>query len=259
MSERARKYGRFSHRGRTFVGEVIGSKVRESKAGSMEELIELGPGLSRSTHQLEDLKILAPLERPSKLICIGLNFKSHIREMGREMPKEPIIFSKPSSSIIGPEDPIVLPDMSARVDYEGESALVIGKRASDVRSGSKYIFGYTCLNDVTARDLQAKDVDWTRAKGFDTFAPMGPVISTAAPSGVTTKLNGKVVQRSPLSDRVFDDAALVEYISTIMTLLPGDVISTGTPSGIGPLRPGDSVEVDVDTVGRLRNRVIKSR
>lgn len=259
MQGRARKYGRFSLKGRTFVGELVGDEVRESKASSMEDLIELRPGPGKRTYDLSELKTLAPLERPSKMICIGLNYRSHIREMGWETPNEPIIFSKPSSSIIGPGDTIVLPEASSRVDYEGECAIVIGKRADHVRSGSKHVFGYTCLNDVTARDLQKTDVDWTRAKGFDTFAPMGPFISTSRPTTVSTRLNGKTVQRSPLDDRVFDDAALVEYISAIMTLLPGDVIATGTPSGIGQLNPGDVVEVDLDTVGMLRNRVIKSR
>ena len=259
MAGKARMYGRFSLKGRDFVGELAGGKVSEIKDSSMEELIELSPGHRSQTHRLSELRVLAPLERPSKMVCIGLNYRSHIREMGWDTPVEPIIFSKPSSSIIGPDDHIVLPAASKRVDYEGESAIVIGKRATRVSHGSKYIFGYTCINDVTARDLQEKDVDWTRAKGFDTFAPMGPYISTAPPTTVTTRLNGKVVQRSALDDRVFQDAALVEYISTVMTLKPGDVIATGTPSGIGKLAPGDTVEVDLDTVGTLRNRVFKSR
>jgi 2-keto-4-pentenoate hydratase/2-oxohepta-3-ene-1,7-dioic acid hydratase in catechol pathway len=260
MSERASQkiFGRFFVSGRTFVGEVEGDEVRESKATSMLELIDKRLGTTDSSHDLSELKVLAPVERPSKIICVGLNYKGHIREMGSQLPQSPIIFSKPSSAMVGPGDSIVLPSPSRRVDYEGESAIVIGKRASHVRNGSKYIFGYTCFNDVTARDLQESDVDWTRAKGFDTFAPTGPFISTTAPSKVTTKLNGKVVQHSLLSDRVFDDANLVEYISTIMTLEPGDVIPTGTPSGISPMSPGDVVEVELDTVGTLRNKVIKS-
>jgi 2-keto-4-pentenoate hydratase/2-oxohepta-3-ene-1,7-dioic acid hydratase in catechol pathway len=171
-------------------------------------------------------------------------------------PKVPIIFMKPSSSIIGPGESIVLPKMSSRVDYEGGSAIVIGKRASHVRNGAKHIFGYTCLNDVTARDLQKADPDWTRAKGFDTFAPMGPFISKSSPTRVTTRLNGAVVQDAPLSDRVFGDAALVEYISSIMVLEPGDIIATGTPSGISAMRHGDVVEVELDGIGRLRNQVV---
>jgi 2-keto-4-pentenoate hydratase/2-oxohepta-3-ene-1,7-dioic acid hydratase in catechol pathway len=176
--------------------------------------------------------------------------------MNWDTPKVPIIFMKPSSSIIGPEEPIVLPAMSSRVDYEGESAIVIGKRASHVKNGAGHIFGYTCLNDVTARDLQKIDPDWTRAKGFDTFAPTGPFISSKCPTRVTTHLNGKVVQDAPLSDRVFGDAALVEYISSIMVLEPGDIIATGTPSGISPMKHGDLVEVELDGIGRLRNQVV---
>ena len=253
-----RMFGKFSVKGRTFVGEVRQDDVREVKASSMLEFMEKRPGTTDKVYGLSELKVLAPVERPSKIICIGLNYKGHIREMGAQPPQTPIIFSKPSSAMIGPGDSIVLPPVSRRVDFEGESAIVIGKRASHVRNGSGHIFGYTCFNDVTARDLQKIDVDWTRAKGFDTFAPTGPFISTTAPSEVTTKLNGKVVQHSPLSDRVFDDASLVEYISTVMTLEPGDLIPTGTPSGISSMSAGDVVEVELDTVGTLRNKVIKS-
>lgn len=146
--------------------------------------------------------------------------------------------------------------MSSRVDFEGECALIVGRRASRAKDGLKSIFGYTCLNDVTARDLQKVDADWTRAKGFDTFAPVGPFISSTPPSRVVTRLNGRVVQDAPLSDRVFGDAALVEYISSIMTLEPGDIIATGTPSGIAPMKPGDVVEVELDGVGTLRNQVV---
>jgi len=253
-----RLYGRFSVNERTFVGEVRGDEVVEVKAASMLEFMEKRSAPMDRSYKLSELKVLAPVERPSKIICIGLNYKGHIREMGSKIPSTPIIFSKPSSAMIGPEEAIVMPPSSQRVDYEGESAIVIGKRASRVRNGSEHIFGYTCFNDVTARDLQKTDVDWTRAKGFDTFAPTGPFISTTAPSEVTTKLNGKIVQHSPLSDRVFDDASLVEYISTVMTLEPGDLIPTGTPSGISPMDAGDVVEIELDTVGTLRNRVIKS-
>jgi 2-keto-4-pentenoate hydratase/2-oxohepta-3-ene-1,7-dioic acid hydratase in catechol pathway len=152
----------------------------------------------------------------------------------------------------------VLPDVSVRVDCEGESAIVISRRARRVENGSDHILGYTCLNDVTARDLQKADPDWTRAKGFDTFAPMGPFISGSCPKRVATRLNGKTVQDAPLSDRVFDDEALVEYVSSVMTLEPGDVIATGTPSGISQMKMGDVVEVELDSVGILRNKVVKS-
>jgi len=243
---------------RSFVGVVEGDRVLETRASTMSAVIENGTSVTRREHALADLKILVPIDRPSKVVCIGLNYRSHIREMKWETPKVPIIFSKPSSSIIGPYEDIVLPSMSAKVDYEGESAVVIGKPASHAKDGMSHIFGYTCLNDVTARDLQKTDVDWTRAKGFDTFCPVGPFVSTVCPARVTTRLNGSIVQDSLLSDRVFDDAALVEYISSIMKLEPGDVIATGTPAGISSMHPGDVVEVELDTVGRLRNQVVKS-
>jgi 2-keto-4-pentenoate hydratase/2-oxohepta-3-ene-1,7-dioic acid hydratase in catechol pathway len=250
------KLGRFSEDGRIFVGEVVQGRVLETDAPSMTAAIEQGFKTSGKDHDLSSVKILAPVDRPTKILCIGLNYRSHIKEMGSETPKAPIIFMKPSSSIIGPGDNILLPGMSSRVDYEGESAVVIMKRASHVKDGGKYIFGYTCLNDVTARDLQKIDPDWTRAKGFDTFAPIGPFISDRCPTKVTTHLNGKVVQDAPLSDRVFGDAALVEYISSIMVLEPGDIIATGTPSGISPMKHGDVVEVELDGIGRLRNQVV---
>ena len=251
-------YGRFSKGGRSFIGVISGEHVTETNASTMAEIIGGSAKPSSKRHDLSGLKVLLPVDRPSKIICIGLNYRSHIQEMKCEVPKAPIIFSKPSSSVIGPDEDILLPSMSARVDYEGECAVVIGKRANHAKEGSSHIFGYTCLNDVTARDLQKTDVDWTRAKGFDTFCPMGPFVSTRAPTTVTTRLNDKVVQKSPLSDRVFDDAALIEYISRIMTLEPGDIIATGTPSGISPMKPGDVVEVELDGIGRLRNQVVKS-
>ena len=255
----ARKlFGRFSHGDRVLAGEVVGEKVYELEAESLLQLMTGRTRRSSEVHELCELRPLAPIERPPKIICIGLNYRGHIKEMGVDIPRVPIIFTKPSSAIIGPGEEIVMPDVSKRVDYEGESAIVIGKRASHVKDGAAYIFGYTCFNDVTARDLQKTDVDWTRAKGFDTFASSGPFVSTTAPSRVTTRLNGRVVQDSSLADRVFGDAALVEYISTIMTLEPGDLIPTGTPSGISPMSPGDIVEVELDTVGTLRNKVIKS-
>lgn len=253
---RSFKLGRFASGERIFVGSVSDERVRETNAGSMLSAILVGWEADGAEHDISSLRVLAPVERPSKIVCIGLNYRSHIKEMNWETPKAPIIFMKPSSSIIGPGEDIVLPEMSSRVDYEGESAVIIGERASHVKDGARFIFGYTCLNDVTARDLQKIDPDWTRAKGFDTFAPTGPFISSKCPEGVVTRLNGKVVQDAPLSDRVFDDAALVEYISSIMVLEPGDMIATGTPSGISPMRRGDRVEVELDGVGRLRNQVV---
>jgi len=261
LSRKVRKalLGRFSGDGREFVGQVRGDRVIETTSERMADAMTGPLEPAGREHKLSDLRVLPPVDRPSKIICIGLNYRSHIREMGWEPPEVPVIFTKPPSALIGPGDDIVLPEMSKRVDFEGESAIVIGRRASHSEDGSRHIFGYTCFNDVTARDLQKVDVDWTRAKGFDTFAPIGPLISPTCPSRVVTRLNGRVVQDAPLSDRVFDDAALVEYISAIMTLEPGDVIATGTPSGIAPMSPGDVVEVELDGVGVLRNQVVRGR
>ena len=253
------RYGKFAKDRRVFMGEVRGDEVVETDARCLADAMRYGAEPTRRKHKLSDLRTLAPVDRPSKIVCIGLNYRSHIKEMKAETPKVPIIFSKPSSAVVGPEEAIVIPPMSARVDFEGESALIIGRRATQVKDGLSHVFGWTCLNDVTARDLQKTDVDWTRAKGFDTFAPVGPYISKRPPTKVTTRLNGKTVQDAQLSDRVFGDAALVEYISTIMTLEPGDIIATGTPSGIAPMTHGDVVEVELDGVGCLRNQVVKPR
>jgi 2-keto-4-pentenoate hydratase/2-oxohepta-3-ene-1,7-dioic acid hydratase in catechol pathway len=254
------RIGRFiAKKGDAFIGIVRGDRVRETTATQLSDLMDGDIRLSGNDHSLSDLKTLCPVDRPSKIICIGLNYRSHIAEMGWETPKTPIIFTKPSSALIGPEEYIVLPEASSRVDFEGESAFVIGSRARNAKEGSEHIFGYTCFNDVTARDLQKSDPDWTRAKGFDTFAPIGPFLSISPPTEVVTRLNGKTVQRSLLSDRVFGDDDLVKYISTVMTLERGDIVATGTPSGIAPMNPGDSVEVELDGVGILRNRVRGNR
>lgn len=238
------------------MGLVDGESVEATESNDLSDVLTRGCRGTGMTFSLGQLRLLPPVNRPSKIICIGLNYRSHIKEMGWETPKAPIIFSKPASAIIGPGDPIVMPRASSRVDFEGESALIVSSRAKDASDGGAHIFGYTCVNDVTARDLQKTDPDWTRAKGFDTFAPIGPFISPAAPTRVETRLNGKVVQSSPLSDRVFGDAALVEYISTVMTLEPGDVVATGTPSGIAPMKAGDVVEVELDGIGCLKNPVV---
>jgi 2-keto-4-pentenoate hydratase/2-oxohepta-3-ene-1,7-dioic acid hydratase in catechol pathway len=252
-------FGRFAGGNGVFVGIVRGDRVIETDAASSLELIQKGAKATDAEHRLKDLKVLTPVDRPSKIVCVGLNYRSHIREMKAGFPKVPLIFSKPSSAIIGPGEDIVLPPASSRVDYEGECAIVIGSRASHVKDGLRCVFGYTCLNDVTARDLQKSDADWTRAKGFDTFCPIGPFVSTSAPTRVTTRLNGRTVQDCALADRVYDDAALVEYISSVMTLEPGDIIATGTPSGISPMKAGDVVEVELDGIGCLTNRVVKAQ
>ena len=248
--------GKFRSGPSTFVGMVRGDIVMQMDTDRMMDAIVGSASLTDDSHPLSELTVLAPVDRPSKIICVGLNYRSHIAEMKWDTPKEPIIFTKPSSAIIGHGEAIVLPSMSRRVDYEGESAIIIGSRAKNASNGGKHIFGYTGFNDVTARDLQEKDPDWTRAKGFDTFAPVGPFVSHNPPSSVVTRLNGDVVQQAPTSDRVFDDSALVEYISSIMVLEPGDVIATGTPSGISPMKAGDTVEVELEGIGTLKNHVV---
>lgn len=251
-----RRLGRFEGQDGVFMGLVDGKSVEPTESKNLADVLSDGCRGTGRKLSLGQLRILPPVHRPSKIICIGLNYRSHIKEMGWKAPEAPIIFTKPPSAIIGPDDPIVIPLASKRVDFEGESALIISSRAKDVEDGKRHIFGYTCMNDVTARDLQKTDPDWTRAKGFDTFAPIGPFISPTSPSRVETRLNGKTVQSSLLSDRVFGDAELVEYISTVMTLEPGDIIATGTPSGIAPMKAGDVVEVELDGIGCLKNRVV---
>src|SRR5437667_9134296 len=214
---------------------------------------------SRST-RLDDVRLVAPVE-PTKIVCIGRNYAAHAAELGNEVPKEPLMFLKPPSSIIGPEEAIVLPKYSQRVEHEGELALVIGRRCSQLRDGDdslSFVTGYTCLNDVTARDLQKSDVQFTRAKGFDTFCAVGPHIeSDLDPSNilVETHVNGVLRQSGVTSLMTYTPAFLVRWISRIMTLMPGDVIATGTPAGVGPLVAGDMVEVSVAGVGMLRNPV----
>ncbi|GGV02070.1 hypothetical protein GCM10010182_19560 [Actinomadura cremea] len=210
---------------------------------------------------LADVRLLAPI-LPSKVIAIGKNYADHAKEMGGEAPAEPLIFAKPSTSVIGPGEAVAYPEkLSERVDYEGELALVIGRMCREVPASraAEVILGYTCANDVTARDLQAKDGQWTRAKGFDTFCPLGPWIETEvdpADLAISTTVNGEVRQSARTSQLMHDVPKLVEYVSQVMTLLPGDVILTGTPAGVGPLEVGDEVAVTVENVGTLTNRVV---
>ncbi|QFG25309.1 fumarylacetoacetate hydrolase family protein [Actinomadura sp. WMMB 499] len=210
---------------------------------------------------LADVRLLAPI-LPSKVIAIGKNYAEHAAEMGGEAPAEPLIFAKPSTSVIGPGEAVAYPEkLSERVDYEGELAVVIGRMCREVPASraAEVILGYTCANDVTARDLQARDGQWTRAKGFDTFCPLGPWIETEADPAdlaISTSVNGEVRQSARTSQLMHDIPKLVEYVSQVMTLLPGDVILTGTPAGVGPLEVGDEVTVTVENVGSLTNRVV---
>ncbi|GAA2363598.1 fumarylacetoacetate hydrolase family protein [Nonomuraea africana] len=212
-------------------------------------------------YPLAEVRLLAPM-LPSKVIAIGRNYAEHAKELGNEVPEEPLIFMKPSTSVIGHGDAIAYPtSQSQRVDFEGELALVIGRLCREVPAerAKDVIFGYTCANDVTARDLQKKDVQFTRAKGFDTFCPIGPWIQTdldASDLALTTTVNGEIRQSGRTSQLINDIPALVAYVSAVMTLIPGDVILTGTPAGVGPLEIGDEVSVGIEGIGTLTNKVV---
>lgn len=228
----------------TLEGDLFGGKVKRGEA----------------VGELGDVKLLLPPVQPGKLVCVGRNYAAHAAEHDSEVPEEPLLFLKPPSAVIGHEAPIALPAVSERVDHEAELAVVIGKTARKVtrKEALDYVLGYTCANDVSARDLQRRDGQWTRAKGFDTFAPLGPCIETELDPGdlpITCRVSGEVRQEASTADMVFDVPTLIEYVTAIMTLEPGDVLLTGTPSGVGPLSPGDIVEVEVEGVGILRNPV----
>lgn len=216
--------------------------------------------LTNEQFELADVKLLSPVE-PSKVLCIGLNYSDHAKEFGRPIPEEPLLFLKPSTSVIGPEEYIIYPPQTTNLHYEAELAIVIGKAAKNVKMEEAYgyVFGYTAGNDITARDLQSKDNQWSRCKGFDTFCPLGPWIETDIkdPNNLDIKLtlNGELRQDSNTSLLFFKCAELIVYLSSIMTLLPGDVILTGTPAGIGAMVPGDKVEVYIEGIGSLVNTV----
>ncbi|MGZ5291703.1 MAG: fumarylacetoacetate hydrolase family protein [Actinomycetota bacterium] len=210
----------------------------------------------------DDVRLLAPV-LPSKLVCVGRNYAAHAAEFDHDVPEEPMLFLKPSTAVIGPHDPIGLLPISRRVDFEGELAVVIGRLARNVPAEEAYrvILGYTCANDVTLRDLQQRDGQWARAKGFDGSCPLGPWIETdldPTDVRVETRLNGEVRQAGQTTDMIFGVAELIEYITAFMTLLPGDAVLTGTPEGVGQLSAGDVVEVEVDGVGTLSNPVAVS-
>lgn len=207
---------------------------------------------------------LGPPCQPSKIIALGLNYADHAAEAGLPLPEQPIIFLKPPTAVIGDQDRIIYPAISQRVDYEAELAVVMGRRARNVPSheARRYILGYTCGNDVTARDLQQQDGQWTRSKSFDTFCPLGPwIVTDLNPSklAITCRVNGEVRQAGNTKDMIFSIWSLVSFISQIMTLEPGDVILTGTPAGVGPLSPGDMVEVEIEGIGTLRNEVVSEK
>lgn len=239
-------------------GVIEGNEVREIPGQLWTSREPTGP-----SWPLNSVKLLPPCT-PSKIVCVGRNYLEHAKELGNEAPKQPLIFLKPPSSVVAPDEPIVIPRISKRVDYEGELAAIVGRRCQNLQPNeniSPYILGYTCLNDVTARDLQKLDVQFTRAKGFDTFCPLGPVIETSldlADATVETFVNGTRKQYGHTSEMIFSLDVIIRYIVQVMTLEPGDVIATGTPSGVGSLVAGDVVEVSVSGVGTLRNSVIGS-
>jgi len=219
--------------------------------------------LDGSIYGLDEVRLLAPC-LPSKMVCLGLNYRSHVEETKLPIPSVPLIFLKPSTAVIGPDEKIVLPHLSQRVDYEGELGVVIGSRVKDVPQdrAKDCVLGYTCVNDVSERHAQIEDGQWTRAKGYDTFAPVGPWVETeivADDLKIETCLNGELRQSARTSDLIFGVAELISFISGVMTLLPGDVIATGTPSGIDRMNPGDVVEVSIEKIGTLRNFVVGSK
>jgi len=238
-------------------GIIEGSEVRVlSSDFNFEDLLPNDEPVLK----VDELKLLAPVA-PSKIVCVGRNYREHAAELGNKMPDEPLLFLKPPSSIIGSGDRIELPAVSQQVEHEGELGVVVGKRASKLSSDDDpldYVFGYTCVNDVTARDLQRKDVQFTRGKGFDTFCPVGPWIITdidALSTQVITRVNGATKQNGNTRDMAFPVPFLIRYISAIMTLNPGDLIATGTPAGVSRLTHGDVVEIEVGGVGVLTNEV----
>ena len=209
---------------------------------------------------LSDAHLLCPVT-PTKVVCVGLNYRTHIAEMGHDTPSEPVLFIKPSTSVIGPDQEIIVPDGVGRVDHEAELGIVIGRRThrASADTAAENILGFVCGNDVTARDIQKRDGQWTRAKGFDTFCPLGPWVATGIdPRDLSVEcfVNGQVRQSARTSDMLFDPFELVSYASHVMTLVPGDVVLTGTPGGISPLVPGDTVEVRIEGVGSLFNTVV---
>lgn len=253
--------------GRDFIVAELGSpQMQVSGSGVPEQIVlpEAGSGkVIAEPFPLERAKLLTPFPIISKIMCVGRNYAAHVRELNHEMPTEPLIFSKPPSSLLAPGGIIVRPSISQRVDHEGELGVIIGRRCHELPEGESaapYILGYTIVNDVTARDLQTKDGQWTRAKGFDTFCPFGPIVTTeldlAAGVQVQTRVNGELKQNGNTRDMMFSIDRIIQHISQFCTLLPGDLIATGTPEGVGPMVDLDEVEVSVEGIGTLRNLVV---
>lgn len=237
-------------------GIVEDDTVREI-AGDIFESFRV----TRKRHSLKRIRFLAPTE-PTKIVGVGLNYRDHVAELGMDLREEPLIFLKPATTALPHEGKIIYPKLSNRLDYEAELAIVIKRYAKDVpvAKAVRYVLGYTCFNDVTARDLQRKDGQWTRAKSFDTFAPFGPWIETELDLGnapIRAYLNGELKQNSSTANFIFNVPHLISFITAVMPLYPGDVITTGTPSGIGPMKPGDTIEIEIEGIGRLQNTVVR--
>jgi len=251
------KYLRYIYNNNIYYGILEGNRVFELSGEPFD-----GPQKTGRDVPLSGVKLLSPCT-PSKIICVGLNYRDHAEETNTPLPMSPVVFLKPPSSVIGPLDDIVYPKMSGRVDYEAELAVVIKKKAKDipVSDAMDYVLGFTCANDVTARDLQPSDGQWTIAKSFDTFLPLGPVITDEVDVSnlrIQSRLNGRVMQDSNTGNLVFKVDYLISFLSGIMTLCPGDVIITGTPAGIAPMKPGDVIEVEIENIGVLKNTVNKA-
>lgn len=256
------KFARISHPSldQPRYASVLGSAVFPLSAGYNFERVAVQD--AETTLPLDEVTLLAPVV-PSKVVCVGRNYREHAAELGNKMPDEPLLFLKAPSAVIAPEQRIELPPASQQVEHEGELGVVIGRLTRKLREDENpldYVFGYTCVNDVTARDLQRKDVQFTRGKSFDTFCPAGPWIETEFddPTNATviTRLNGEIKQHGNTADMAFPVAFLIRYISEIMTLYPGDLIATGTPAGVSKMKDGDTVEVEVAGIGVLRNQVV---
>lgn len=249
------KIVRTEFEGEAFYGILEDGKVKRLSSAPFDGIREDG-----RVYDADSVRFLAPAE-PSKIVAVGKNYRAHADEMGEGQPEEPLLFLKPSTSIVGNGDNVVYPEISHRLDYEGELGVVIGKKCHAVERGhsSEVIFGYTCLNDITARDIQKAVSQWTRGKGFDTFCPIGPHIETeldAYNAPIETRVNGVVKQHSNTNCMTHDVDKLICYITECMTLLPGDVIATGTPEGIGSMQRGDVVEVEIGGIGVLRNTIV---
>jgi 2-keto-4-pentenoate hydratase/2-oxohepta-3-ene-1,7-dioic acid hydratase in catechol pathway len=249
------KYVRFKMDGDICCGVLSGDRIHVLQGNFLENISSTGQVIG-----LSEVMLLAPC-LPTKAVCVGLNYRDHAEEMKSELPKEPLLFLKPSSALNDPEADIVYPAISKNLHHEAELAVVIGKTAKHVKADQAYdyIFGYTCANDVTARDIQKGDGQWTRGKGFDTFLPLGPCIETELdPHSLAIKgwVNGKLRQSSNTNNLIFQIPYLVEFVSQVMTLYPGDVILTGTPSGVGPMNVGDRVTIEIAGIGALTNKIV---